>query len=312
MNIVFADTAHPSLMERLTGAGFNCRLAEELSASNAHEVFKEADGIVIRSRILIPAGLIDQLPRLRFIARVGAGMENIDVEHATSKGIHCLHAPEGNRNAVAEHALGMLLALMNNLVRADQEVRQGIWRREQNRGHELSGRTIGLIGFGNTGSAFAQRLSGFEVRILAYDKYRHGFSCGQVEESGMDEIYENADVLSLHVPLNTETRNLVHAEMLNRFNKPIYLVNTSRGSCVNTKDLLEAMDRHQVIGAALDVLDFETTSFEQLSGEDAVFKRLLQSEKVILSPHIAGWTFESNRRMADILFEKIMALRLKQ
>lgn len=310
MKVIFADTAHASLMERLTSAGFSCSLAEGLNEANAHMVLSQAEGIVIRSKIKLTAELLDQLPGLRFIARVGAGMENIAVEYAAARGIRCLHAPEGNRNAVAEHALGMLLALMNNLIRADREVRQGIWLREQNRGHELAGRTIGLIGYGNTGAAFAKRLAGFDVKILAYDKYKTGFSSHQVQESSMNEIFEHADVLSLHVPLADDTRNLLNIDLLGKFKKPVYLINTSRGPCVDTFGLLEALDKGIVAGAALDVLEFESTSFESVKSVPDVYKRLFASEKVILSPHIAGWTFESNQRMADILFEKIMQLRL--
>jgi len=309
MKVIFADTTHPSLMERLINAGYQCWYAGNLNASNAPEVLADAQGLVIRSRIRLDAVLLDRLPNLKWIARVGAGMENIDVLHARKMGIVCLHAPEGNRNAVAEHALGMLLALMNNLNRADRELRQGIWRREENRGHELAGRTVGLIGFGNTGSSLARILSGFNVRILAYDKYITGFSGGNVEESDMDMIYRQADILSLHVPLAEDTRYLVNLEMLRRFQKPIYLINTSRGQCVDTAGLLMAIQEGLVTGAALDVLEFESSSFEQLSGENSTLSALLKSEKVLLSPHIAGWTYESNQKMADVLFEKILKLR---
>lgn len=310
MKVYFADTAHPSLMERLAQAGFACLMPQALNAANASELLADAAGIVIRSKIKITAGLIEKLPQLRFIARVGAGMENIDVDFATKKGIVCLHAPEGNRNAVAEHALGMLLALMNNLLRADREVRQGIWKREENRGYELSGLTVGLIGYGNTGSAFAKLLAGFDLTVLAYDKYKTGFGGGYVKESTPERIYREADVLSLHVPLTQETTGLVGFEMLSRFKKPVYLINTSRGPCLKTVDLLEAIDKGMVKGAALDVLEFEDVSFEQLNAGAETYQKLLQSEKVILSPHIAGWTFESSRRMADVLLKKILELNL--
>jgi D-3-phosphoglycerate dehydrogenase len=310
MKVYFADTAHPSLMERLAQAGFDCLMPQALNAANASELLADATGIVIRSKIKITAGLIEKLPQLRFIARVGAGMENIDVDFATKKGIVCLHAPEGNRNAVAEHALGMLLALMNNLLRADREVRQGIWKREENRGYELSGLTVGLIGYGNTGAAFAKLLAGFDLTVLAYDKYKTGFGGGYVKESTPERIYSEADVLSLHVPLTQETTGLVGFEMLSRFKKPVYLINTSRGQCLKTADLLEAIDKGLVRGAALDVLEFEDVSFEQLNAGAETYQKLLQSEKVILSPHIAGWTFESSRRMADVLLKKILELNL--
>jgi D-3-phosphoglycerate dehydrogenase len=234
-------------------------------------------------------------------------MENIDEEFATSKGIACLNAPEGNRQAVAEHALGMLLSLFNTLNTADLEVRQGLWKREENRGIELNGKTVGIIGYGHNGSAFADVLGGFGVKLLAYDKYKSNYSEKAIE-SDMQTIFNEADILSLHIPLTDETHHLVNDEFIQRFKKPFYLINTSRGQCVKTVDLLDAMQDGKVLGACLDVLEDEKTSFEKL--ENSVdFQRLIQSKKVILSPHVAGWTKESKLKLAQVLLEKIKSIK---
>jgi D-3-phosphoglycerate dehydrogenase len=235
-------------------------------------------------------------------------MENIDKDYAESLGIACLNAPEGNCNAVAEQALGMLLALFNNLTRADREVRGGIWKREENRGVELNGKTIAIIGYGHTGSTFAKRLRGFDLKILVVDPYKSGYGNEYVEESTMEEVFEEADIVSLHVPLNNETRYIVNTDFLNRFRKSIYILNTSRGKCLKTADLVDALERGKVLGAALDVMEFETLSFEQLDEIPAPLKALIASDRTILTPHIAGWTHESNLKMAQILVKKIEVL----
>ena len=304
--VLFVDTVHPMLWEELEKEGFHCIEAYDLSKEVVKAISSDTYGIVIRSRFKIDAPFLDACQELRFIARAGSGMENIDEEFATSKGIACLNAPEGNRQAVAEHALGMLLSLFNTLNTADLEVRQGLWKREENRGIELNGKTVGIIGYGHNGSAFADVLSGFGVKLLAYDKYKSNYSEKAIE-SDMQTIFDEADILSLHIPLTDETHHLVNDEFVQRFKKPFYLINTSRGQCVKTADLLDAMQDGKVLGVCLDVLEDEKTSFEKL--ENSVdFQRLIQSKKVILSPHVAGWTKESKLKLAQVLLEKIRGI----
>ncbi len=313
LKVLFANTAHPSLIEYLEKQGFECHLlADESSYNDCIEIIGEFTGLIIRSRFPIDKKLLDAAQKLRFIARVGAGMENIDHDYAREKGVVCLNAPEGNRDAVAEHAIGMLLMLLNHLGRADKEVREGVWRREANRGSEIGGKTIAIIGFGNTGSAFARKLAGFDVRVMAYDKHKSGFGGSMVEEVDMETIFNHADVLSLHVPLTNETRYLVDDEYLRRFRKPVYLINTSRGPVLHTASLIRALDEGMVKGACLDVLEFEESSFESLKGVNwpEAFHQLIRRNEVVLSPHIAGWTHESNIKMAAVLAKKIAELRL--
>ncbi|GAB1404267.1 2-hydroxyacid dehydrogenase [Lentimicrobium sp.] len=308
--VLFIDTTHPYLAESLQDAGFKCSHYTGNSRQEILDMLRHYQGLIIRSKIKLDRDAIERAVQAKFIARVGAGMENIDASYAGSKGIICLNAPEGNRDAVGEHAIGMLLSLFNHLCRANQEVRQGIWIREGNRGIELGGKTIGIIGYGNTGRAFAEKLSGFNVKVLAFDKYKTGFSGLFVKEVDMQELFRETDVLSLHVPLTDETRQLVNRDFLNSFHKPVFVINTSRGQCVDTAALMDAIDQGRVEGAALDVLEYEKLSFENLDAENLPlpFKRLIASEKVMLSPHIAGWTHESNYKMAKILADKIKAL----
>ncbi len=310
MKILFIDSNHSLLHTMLEKAGHTCDLnyhwTKEEIINNVHLY----DGIVIRSRIKITKEIIDKAIKLKFIARAGAGMENIDVDYAESKGIKCLHAPEGNRDAVAEHAIGMLLCLFNNLMRADKEVRQGKWIREGNRGIELMGKTVGIIGYGNMGSAFSERLKGFGVKVLVYDKYKKKFGNDAIVETTLEHIFEEADVLSLHTPLTDETHYLVNDTFINSFKKNIYIINTARGKSLNTADLVKNIRSGKVLGACLDVSEYEVVSFENLDAASLPepFQYLAQSEKVILSSHIAGWTHESNEKIARILAEKIIAL----
>mgnify|MGYP001252747356 CR=1 FL=1 len=308
-SVLFIDTAHPFLEEELTRLGFNCVHTPFNDRDEILAQAGEAEGIVIRSKIKLDHDAINKAPKLKFIARVGAGMENIDQAYAESKGIVCLNAPEGNRDAVGEHAIGMLLSLLNHLCRVNTEVRNGIWIREGNRGTEIQGKTIAIIGYGNMGSAFAEKLSGFGASVIAFDKYKTGFSELFVKEVDMDTIFLEADVVSLHIPLTEETRGFVNREFLNRFSKPVYIINTSRGQCLDTAALMDAIDEGKVAGAALDVLEYEKLSFENLEAARLPdpFKRLIGSNKVILSPHIAGWTHESHLKMAQVLVEKISA-----
>lgn len=310
MKILFIDSNHPLLHETLEKAGHTCDLHYHLSKEEIIDCIHLYDGIVIRSKIKITKEIIDKATRLRFIARAGAGMENIDVAYAESKGIRCLHAPEGNRDAVGEHALGMLLALFNHLCRANSEVREGKWIREGNRGVELMGKTVGIIGYGNMGSAFAERLKGFGVRVLAYDKYKAGFGNTFVTESPLQQLFDEADVVSLHTPLTDETHYMINDAFINSFRKNIYIINTARGRCLETAALVKNLQSGKVAGACLDVLEYEMVSFENLDTDQLpeAFQYLIRSGKVMLSSHIAGWTHESNEKIARVLAEKIVMI----
>lgn len=306
--ILFVDDTHPVLSEELTAMGFCCEDFTGSGAEDCKNIIGKYFGAVIRSKITFDSEMLHSAKQLRFIARVGAGMESIDVSAAEKLGIVCFNSPEGNRDSVAEHALGMLLSLFNHLNRADKEVRNGLWRREANRGIEIKGKTVGIIGYGNMGRAFAQRLKGFECTVLAYDKYKTGFSDDYVKECEMERIFNETDILSLHVPLTAETRYLIDANYLDRFQKNIWLINTARGPVVNTEDLVNALENGKVKGAALDVLEYEKTSFEAMHEQfPESLKRLVAFENVILSPHIAGWTVESKYKLAKVLADKIRA-----
>ena len=302
MKILFIDTVHPLLKQELEKENHICDSAYNKSKTEIQQIISNYQGIIIRSRFKIDKQFIDCGSNLKFIARAGSGLENIDVEYAENKNIHCYNAAEGNRQAVAEHALGMLLSLFNNLNNADQEVREGKWERERNRGIELAGKTVGIIGYGNNGSAFAEVLKGFNVKILAYDKYLTNYP----QKSSMETINKEADIISLHVPLTDETTYLVDDNFIKRFVKNFYLINTARGKCVNTKNLVKALENKKINGACLDVLEYEKTSFENLSkdGLTSDMQYLMNAKNTILSPHIAGWTAESNVKIAEVLLNK--------
>ncbi|MGD0711939.1 MAG: NAD(P)-dependent oxidoreductase [Bacteroidales bacterium] len=307
--ILFIDSTHAVLRESLEEAGFVCDDGTKKNPDEITEMICNYSGVIIRSRINMDRQLIDKASNLKFIGRVGAGMESIDVAYAESKGIKCFNSPEGNRDAVGEHALGMLIALMNNFLRADRQVRNGEWKREENRGVEIKGKTIGIIGYGNMGSAFAKTLKGFEANVIAYDKYKFNYSDEFVKEVSLGEIFESSDILTLHVPLTDETHYMLNESFINKFKKNFWLINTSRGAVVNTNDLVAALKSGKVKGAALDVIEYEKTSFETLSGKELpdAWKYLINSDKVILTPHIAGWTEESKIKLAKVLAEKIIA-----
>ena len=310
--ILLIDTIHPVFKKLVEENGFVCDDGTTWPKEEILQRISDYYGVVIRSRFRIDKEMMDKAHRLKFIARAGAGMENINAGYAASKGIACLNSPEGNRDAVGEHAIGMLLSLLNNLNKADREVRNGMWLREENRGVELHGKIIGIIGFGNTGSSFAKKLSGFEVKINAYDKYldidqaKYPF----VQQVSPGQIFEDSEIVSFHIPLNDETKYLVNDEFINRFKKNIYIINTSRGKILNTTDLVKNMINGKVRGVCLDVLEYESTSFENLSSADfpESMKYLANANNVVLSPHIAGWTFESDEKMARILAEKVREL----
>jgi len=307
--VLIIDTVHPLIREELTAMGFHCEEFPDFGTKDYETIASDYSGIVIRSKITIDKGFLDKAKQLRFIARVGSGLENIDVKYAESLGIHCLNSPEGNRDAVGEHTLGLLLALLNHICRANAEIRHGMWIREGNRGIEIKGKTIGIIGYGNMGGAFAQRLKGFEANVIAYDKYKSGYSDGNVTESTMDELWGMADIVSLHIPLNEETHYLANEVFFEKFRKDIFFLNTSRGGIVNTAALVASLKAGKVRAAALDVLEFEDSSFEALSKDiPPDFRYLLDSDNVILTPHIAGWTLESNVKLAKVLVDKIRHL----
>ena len=307
-NVLFLDTVHPVLEERLIANNFNCIDATQLSIEKIQPLLKDAFGIVIRSRFAMDAEFLKNAPNLKFIARSGAGMENIDEKYCEEHRITLFNAPEGNRNAVGEHALGMLLALFNQLVKSDKEVRSGKWDREGNRGIEVDGKTVGIIGYGNNGAAFAKKLRGFDVQVLAYDKYKTDFGNQFIQESSLDDVFEYADVVSFHIPQNEETLFMANNAFFAKFKKPIYLINLSRGKIVQTSALVEALKNEKVLGACLDVLEYEKSSFESFFDQEipSDFKYILESEKTILSPHVGGWTHESYFKLSNVLADKIL------
>lgn len=312
IKVLHIDSNHPILWEQLEEAGFE-NYADFTSTKEEIEAkIKDYQGIVIRSRFKIDKQFIDKAINLKFIARVGAGLESIDCDYAISKGIELIAAPEGNRNAVAEHTLGMILSLFNKLNLADSEIRSGQWNRESNRGHELDGKTVGIIGYGNMGKAFAKKLRGFDVEVLCYD-IQDNVGDENAKQVSLQELQEKTDVLSLHIPWTPETDKMVDATFINGFKKPLWIINTSRGKNIVTADLVAAMESGKVLGAGLDVLEYEKLSFETLfqdKNTPEAFQYLLDGKKVILTPHIAGWTFESHERLAQVIVDKIKAVCL--
>ena len=308
MNVYFIDKVHPVLFERLSKAGFLCIDASGFSFEEIVEQNASVNGIVIRAKFQLTAERLARFPNLQFIARSGSGLENIDVSWCKEHSIHLFNSPEGNRNAVAEHALGMLLTLMNKIQRADLQIRKGIWRREENRGEELDGKTVGIIGYGNNGSAFAKKLRGFDVRVLAYDKYKHGFGDAFVQESTLEAIFNAADVVSLHIPQNKETLGMVNESFIDAFQKPFYLLNLARGKIVNPEALIYGLESNKIKAAGLDVLAYESKDFESIFTQNlpAAFSYLLNSDRVLLTPHVGGWTKESYVKLSDVLADKII------
>lgn len=307
MRILVTDKTHPVLPDRLRAAGHEVTVDTSLDYDSLLARVGDYDALVVRSKIIIDRDFLDHARHLRCIGRVGAGMETIDVDYAESLGIRCLNSPEGNRDAVGEHAVGLLLALFDHIARADAEVRQGLWQREANRGLEVKGKTVGVIGFGNMGRAFAQRLRGFECTVVAYDKYKPaGYAPEWVEEVTLDELQRRADVVSLHVPLTDETRYMVDAAFLHAFAKDIFLINTARGPVVKTRDLVAALEEGKVQGAALDVLEYEDMSKDGLQASLAERLTPLLSQRVVLTPHVAGWTVESKEKLAQALAGKMI------
>jgi D-3-phosphoglycerate dehydrogenase len=320
MNILHLDSNHPLLIEQLNALGFTNDEDYSSSKDLVERIIHNYDGFIIRSRFKIDKQFLDAATQLKFIGRVGAGLENIDCNYAKQKGITLISAPEGNRNAVGEHTLGMLLSLFNKLNKADREVRSGKWLREANRGLELDGKTVGLIGYGNMGKAFAKKLQGFDVEVLCYD-IKDNVGDSNANQVSLETLQAKADVLSLHIPETPLTTNMVNSEFINGFKKPFWLINTARGKSVVTRDLVAALDSEKILGAGLDVLEYEKASFENLFKTDDskfrwmrkskksnlpdAFQYLINADNVVLSPHVAGWTAESKEKLAQTIVDKI-------
>ena len=310
IKILHIDSNHPLLWQQLQESGFDNQEDFVSSKEEIEAKIHVYHGIVIRSRFKIDKKFIEKATNLQFIARVGAGLESIDCEYAKSKNIELIAAPEGNQNAVGEHALGMLLSLLNNLNQANSEVKQGIWNREGNRGHELEGKTVGLIGYGNMGKSFARKLRGFDVEVICYDILAN-VSDENAKQVSLQELKQKSDVLSLHTPWTSETDKMVNTDFINAFSKPFWFLNTARGNSVVTQDLVEALQSGKILGAGLDVLEYEKASFETLFQENnlpAAFQYLAKANNVLLTPHIAGWTFESHQKLAQVIVDKIKKL----
>lgn len=305
--ILITDGVHPTLIEGFVALGFHYDYHPKITLDKVKAIIQDYDGIIINSKIIVDKDFLDKAVRLKFIGRLGSGMEIINQPYARQKGVAVFSAPEGNCNAVAEHALGMLLAFANNFRKGDKEVRQMIWEREANRGFEIMGKTVGIIGFGHTGSQFAKKLSGMGVNVLAYDKYKpkgYALDYGFVTETTPEQIFEKADIVSLHLPLNPETKHLANYDWMSKFKKPIVLINTSRGNVIPTTDLIRGLEAGMIRGACLDVFENEKPhTFSE--AEKAVFNRLYEFENVILTPHVAGWTIQSLERLATVLLTKI-------
>jgi D-3-phosphoglycerate dehydrogenase len=306
---LIVDRVHESLFPMLEEIGWEFDYKPDVSRAELRSIHQHYDGLIVRSKTQIDRDLLGETPTIKFVARAGAGLDNIDLEYLANKKIHVLHAAEGNRDAVGEHTVGILLSLLRNISKADREVRSFTWNREANRGTEIMDKTIGIIGYGNMGQGFAKRLSGFGCKVLAYDKYKTGFSDSICEQADMTRIYREADFLSLHIPLTSETKKMVNGDYLNRFSKNIVIINTSRGEIVDQSDLLILLESGKITGAALDVLENE--KMNALSPTDrGIMTKLFQKQNVIFTPHIAGWTFESHVKINVALKDKIKSLDL--
>ncbi|MGV3560447.1 2-hydroxyacid dehydrogenase [Larkinella arboricola] len=305
--ILIADEMHPSLFSMLEQAGFTYQYEPKISRIALLEQISGYDGLIIRSKTAVDAQVLEAASQLRFIGRAGAGLDLIDLETAQRRGIRVFHAGEGNRDAVAEHTVGMLLGLLANIAKGDREVRRGIWDREGNRGYELGSLTVGIVGFGNNGRATARRLSGFGCRVLCYDKYLTHYGGAYAQEAELEQIMEEADVLSLHIPLTPETRLLVDDTFIERFKKPFYLVNIARGEIVSLPALVRGLESGKVRGACLDVLENEKIA-KLTPEQQTAFDYLRNSDKVLLTPHVAGWTHESYVRINEVLVNQLKEL----
>ena len=300
--ILIVDDLHPVFKSRAEQLGYEVDELPKITRAETLAVIANYDGITVRTKFKIDQEVMEAGVKLKFVARAGAGLDNIDEAYAKERGIQLINAPEGNRDAVGEHAIGMLLSLINNHRKADIEIRNGIWDREGNRGWELKGKTVGIIGYGFMGSSLARKLSGFEVKVIAYDKYKTGFSDAYAQECSMEEIVKHSDVLSLHVPLTSETRQMVNEEYFYHFKKNIFFINTARGEIVNTKAVLAGLKSGKIMGAGLDVLEAE--KFPNLAEQDW-YNELKEVQNVVLTPHVGGWTFDSYRKISEVLADKL-------
>ncbi len=305
MKVLHLDINHPLLLEQFTQLGFENHEDYSSSKEEVEKKIHQYDGVIIRSRFTLDQQFLNQATNLKFIGRLGAGLENIDTSYAKQKGVFLASAPEGNRNAVGEHTLGMLLSLMNKMTKANREVKKGKWDREGNRGMELEGKTVGIIGYGNMGRAFAKKLQGFDVEIICYDIVG-GVGDDNARQVGIMEFQQRSDVVSLHVPETDLTVGMVNAEFINAFHKPFWLLNTARGKCVITKDLVRGLKSKKILGAGLDVLEYEKKSFENMFVQKPkAFKYLRKAKNVLLTPHVAGWTIESKEKLAQTIVDKV-------
>lgn len=304
MKVLIIDEMHLSIIPMLEDLGHMVTYSPKITRAEILDQVIDVEGLIIRSKTPMDRALLEKAPKLKFIGRAGAGLDKIDLSYLEGRGIKLFHAAEGNRDAVAEHAVGMLLGLLNQLHKADSEVRKGIWDREGNRGHELAGKSIGVMGFGNMGQSFSKRLMGFDVNVLAYDKYKTGFGTDGVKEVTWKKLKEEIDILSIHVPLTTETRDFFTFDELASFTKPFWLINTARGEVISFQTLNEALEKGMLKGAVLDVLENE--KFQSFSEEQkSQFEKLAARENVVFSPHVAGWTFESYEKINQVLVRKI-------
>lgn len=305
--VLITDRIHPYLEKELTKLGFACIIDRETPQKELETSIHEYFGLVVRSRLTLDAAFLSKATNLAFIARNGVGVEHIDLEYAAQNNIDVFTSPEGSRDAVGEHSMGLLLSLMNNLSRADRQIRAGQWLREPNRGLEIKGRTVGIIGYGNMGQSFAKRLLGFEANVIAYDKYKENYGDTYATAVDLNQLFAQSDIISLHIPYSPSNHHFINAAFLKQFRKPIFIINTARGLVLNTADLVEHLKSGKVLGAGLDVLEYEESSFERLDllQPPAPLKYLMHADNVILSPHIAGWTFASIENHAKVLVEKI-------
>ena len=308
MKILHIDSNHPILISTLKNNGYKNDLDISSSKEEIIKIIKDYDGLILRSRFKIDKDFIDNAANLKFIARVGSGLENIDCNYAKSKNIEVISSPEGNSNAVGEHAMGLLLSLLNNINTSSNQVKQGLWFREKNRGFEIEGKTVAILGMGNTGKSFAKKISSFNCKVFFYD-IDEKIKSKYAKKSSLDFLYKNADIVSLHLPHTINNIDLFNKEFIQKFDKPFWLINTSRGKIVNTSDLVDALNEKKILGAGLDVIDIESSSFNNIEKElNPYFNELINLKNVIITPHIAGWTFESNVKLSQIIIDKIKSL----
>lgn len=308
MKILHIDSNHPTLISTLKNNGYINDLDISSSKEEIIKIIKDYDGLILRSRFKIDKDFIDNASNLKFIARVGSGLENIDCNYAKSKNIEVISSPEGNSNAVGEHAMGLLLSLLNNINTSSNQVKEGLWFREKNRGFEIEGKTVAILGMGNTGKSFAKKISSFNCKVFFYD-IDEKIKSKYAKKSSLDFLYKNADIVSLHLPYTIKNTDLFNKEFIQKFEKPFWLINTSRGKIVNTHDLVDALNEKKILGAGLDVIDIESSSFNNIEKElNPYFNELINLKNVIITPHIAGWTFESNVKLSQIVIDKIKSL----